>query len=1084
MGRPTSFAGRALTWRALLAGAYGAIALCAVPLRHLPAQSGRVDLVIAATTDVHGRLRGWDYYANAADPARTLAGAATIVDSVRRSNPGRVVLVEGGDILQGNPLTYVAARVAPQPVHPVVAAMNVMRYDAAVIGNHEFNYGVPLLKRAMSQAAFPFLAANVKEGRKPFAPSLTYITRQGIRIAIIGATTPGSMLWDRDNLRQFDITVTDIVPAVRASVAEARRRKADIVIVLLHSGLSEAASYDTLSSGLPSENVAGRVPKEIDGIDAVVFGHSHRELVDTVINGALLMQPRNWAASVALGTLTVQKVKGKWTVVQRVGRAVRVAGHAENPDVVAASNGAHAAALKWVSSPVGRTAVAWPADSARVSDMPITDLVNEVMRRRAKADLSATAAFSLDAGLAPGSITQAALSQLYPYDNTLRAVRISGAQLRDFLEYASRYYRTLGPDGRAPQGGLIDNSVPGFNFDVVSGADYTIDLSKPLGSRITRLEYRGRAVQPTDSFTMAVNNYRQSGGGGFAMLSGARVVYQEEVDIRQAIIDEVQRVGTLDPKAYATRNWTLEPAAARAIAYGEQRRGRSAEAAGGAPTAPATNTPARAGQRTLRVIAMSDLHAALSPYRNADGTTAGGAVALSAALRAAERACAPPACESVIVDGGDLFTGQPASDWAGGRPVVDVANRLGIAAGALGNHEFDFGQDTLRMRLRELRHRVLGANVRGADGVIPPWLRADTIVDRGGIKVGIVGFAAVHTPRTASRRKVAPLTFLDPVPIYVERAAALRAAGAQVIVAVLHDGGFCDAGKPCTGSGVEVGQRLAALGATRPDVFVMAHSHVNIATDFSGMPAVEAQSSGRGVATVDVPVGGGTARAAVQAVRSEDVSGADPVVDSIVRASVQRVLPLTSQPVTTIAEPMPRSGAQSPMGNLLADAMRAQGNADIGVWNNGGIRGQFAPGPINFGALHLVTPFSNTVVRLRLRGRDVQQLVEIAVRGTAANAHVSGLRAEYDPQKPAGSRVTKLTDDKGAPIAPDRIYTVMLNDFMVEDAFEPLLKAAVASEFLAVRDIDALAQYLRRQPKPFHGDATERIRPMTPGALE
>jgi 2',3'-cyclic-nucleotide 2'-phosphodiesterase (5'-nucleotidase family) len=259
----------------------------------------RLDLVVAATTDVHGRLRAWDYYANAADPAHTLAGAATVVDSVRRANPGRVLLVDGGDLLQGNPLTFVAAKVSQPTVHPVIAAMNVMRYDAAVLGNHEFNYGVPLLRRAISQAGFPFLAANVHDATgRTFVAPWTMVERSQprmgtVRIAIIGATTPGSMVWDADHLREARLTVSDIVPAVRRAVTEAKGRGADVVMVLLHSGLSETATYDTTATGLPSENVAARVPREIDGIDLVVYGHSHRELVDSTINGALLIQPRN-----------------------------------------------------------------------------------------------------------------------------------------------------------------------------------------------------------------------------------------------------------------------------------------------------------------------------------------------------------------------------------------------------------------------------------------------------------------------------------------------------------------------------------------------------------------------------------------------------------------------------------------------------------------------------------------------------------------------------------------------------------------------------------------------------------------------
>ena len=600
----------AIRGRIFALGALAAVSLHAqvVPATRPSASSASAtlhSLVIAATTDVHGRVRGFDYYANSADAAHSLAGAATIVDSVRKANPGRVVLVDAGDLLQGNPLTFVAAKVSPTPVHPVIASMNVMQYDAAVLGNHEFNYGVPTLRRAIAQAGFPFLAANVHDAAtKPLASPFTIITRElprggSVRIAIIGATTPGAMVWDAENLRAARVTVTDIVPAVREAVAEVKRQKADVVVVLLHSGLSEAASYDTVATGLPSENVAARVPRDIDGIDLVVFGHSHKELVDTTINGALVVQPRNWAASVALATLTLEKQRGSWHVVSHRGESVKVAGHAESRAVLSATTASHEATLKWANAPVGRTAVRWSADSARVADMPITDLVNEVMRRETHAQLSATAAFSLDASLDTGAITLAALSKLYPYDNTLRAVRITGAQLRAFLEHSARYYRSLDANGAVPANGIVDPSVPGFNFDVVSGVDYVIDLSKPLGERITALSVGGRAVSPTDTFTMALNNYRAGGGGGYAMLAGAPVVYQKDVDIRQLLIDEVRRVRdagrVLDPAQYATRNWRIEPARAAAAAYAEQSRGRSAEAAGSAPAStPAKKPPAPA----------------------------------------------------------------------------------------------------------------------------------------------------------------------------------------------------------------------------------------------------------------------------------------------------------------------------------------------------------------------------------------------------------------------------------------------------------------------------------------------------------
>lgn len=1092
-----------------------AAALAAFTIGVAPARAQRLDLVVAATTDVHGRIRAWDYYANVADPKRSLASAATIVDSLRRQHPDRVLLVDAGDLLQGNPLTFVVAKVAPPPVHPVIAAMNVMRYDAAVIGNHEFNYGVPALKAAIARAAFPFLAANIHDASgAPFVAPLTIAIRSGVRIGIIGATTPGSMVWDRDNMRAARLTVSDIVPAVRLAVADARRMKADIIVVLLHSGLDEVASYDTTATGLPSENVAARVAREIDGIDLVVYGHSHKELVDSTINGALLMQPRNWAATVAVATLSLERTKGRWRVVAHRGQSVRTEGYKESRDVLAASESSHRATVAWATAPAGRTNVAWRSDSARVSDQPIVDLVNEVMRRETGADLSATAVFSLDATLDSGAITLAQLSRIYPYDNTLRAVRITGAQLRAFLEHSSRYYRTLNADGRAPRGGLIDSTVPGFNFDILSGADYTIDLTRPLGARITRLEFHGRPVQPTDSFTLALNNYRQGGGGGYSMLAGAPVMYEKDVDIRQLLIDEVkresQRAGSLDPAHYATRNWHIEPASAVALAYAEQTRGRAGEAAGGEATRspanrlpPTNTTPSTApsavlptsaaqplgappvGQRTLRVIAMSDFHAALRTRPDDSGRLLGGARALSAAITRAERECRD-SCQSVVVDAGDLFTGTPASDWDAGRPTVAVVNRLHIAAGTLGNHEFDFGQDTLRQRRAELRYALLGVNVRDANGRMPTYLRADTIMTRGDLRIGIVGAAGQQTTQAAKARTVRGLTFLDPAPLISERVRVLRAAGAQIVIGVIHDGARCDRVQPtvCRGGGLTVADALT----DRPDLFVMGHAHVNIMTRVKDMPVVEAASNGRAIAVVDIPLDGRAATLNIREVFGDSIEGMDPRVDSIVTAAVAKVTARMERPVATIAEPMLRRGRQHAIGNLVTDAARVMSSSDIAVWNSDGIRADLPVGPLNYGGVHEISPFGNVLVRLRMTGAGVSRYLERWLLSGTPSAHVSGVTVDYDSTAANGERVKRLTLLNGAPVNPKRIYTVVVNDYMLEEPEGAPYRQLLSYKLLPLRDIDSLARYLSTLLQPVHGSSEARFRPIpastTPGTTQ
>jgi 2',3'-cyclic-nucleotide 2'-phosphodiesterase/3'-nucleotidase len=530
--------------------------------------TGPLTLVVAATTDVHGRLRGYDYYENAADPARGLTRAATIVDSVRAANPGRVILVDAGDLLQGNPLTYVAAR-SPLPIHPVIAAMNAAGYDAMAIGNHEFNYGLPVLERAIADARFAVLAANAyrTDGTAAYR-RWVMVNRAGVRVAIVGGTTPGSMIWDRDNLRGR-LVVRDIVPDVRTAVAEARAAGADVVVAVLHSGLDEPSSYDTVTTGLPSENVSARVAREVPGIDLIVFGHSHREVADTVINGVMLMQPRNWAASVAVAELQLDREQGRWHVRSRRGRLVRSVRHAEHPAVLAATEAGHRAAIAYAAETLGTTAVAWRADSARVKDTPLIDFILDVQRRHSGAQLASTAAFNLRASLDAGPVTVAEVAALYPYDNTLRAIRISGRQLREYIEQSASYFV------RTENGVVaVDTAIPGYNYDILAGVDYSIDLMRPIGSRVKGLEIRGRPVADIDTFTLALNNYRQAGGGGFAMLADAPVVYESREGIRELLIEEVRRRRSLRPEDFFQLNWRLEPPTAVGDAYRAMNRER------------------------------------------------------------------------------------------------------------------------------------------------------------------------------------------------------------------------------------------------------------------------------------------------------------------------------------------------------------------------------------------------------------------------------------------------------------------------------------------------------------------------------
>lgn len=519
-----------------------------------------LDFIVAATTDVHGRIRSWDYYTSQTERVRGLSRAATIADSLRRPNPGRVILLDAGDLLQGNPFAYIAAQTQARQPNAIIAAMNAMKYDAAAIGNHEFNYGVPYLDSAIAQARFPFLSTNAyRPGGAHAYPPWTMLIRDGVRVAVIGATTPGVMIWDAENVRGR-VTFGDIVPAVRQSVAEVKAAGADVIIVSVHSGLDEPSSYDTASTGVPSENVAARIAAEVPGIDVLVYGHSHREMREMMIGTTLLIQPKNWATSVAVARIRLVRSAGSWRVAEKSGELIQAAGHEESAAILSLSEATHRQTLAHFNTPIGTTAVAWKGDSSRVRDTPILDFVLETERSASGADLASSAAFATDAVLGPGPVTGAQIARLYPYDNTLRVIRINGRQLREYLDFSSRYYT-----GRLTPAGRLETNpqIPSYNFDIVAGVNYTIDLTRPIGSRITRLDYRGRPVTDADTFTFALSNYRQAGGGGFSMLSGAPVVKEIQTVVPELLIEEVKRRGELRPGDFFTQNWTLvRPAAA------------------------------------------------------------------------------------------------------------------------------------------------------------------------------------------------------------------------------------------------------------------------------------------------------------------------------------------------------------------------------------------------------------------------------------------------------------------------------------------------------------------------------------------
>jgi 2',3'-cyclic-nucleotide 2'-phosphodiesterase (5'-nucleotidase family) len=345
------------------------------------------------------------------------------------------------------------------------------------------------------------------------------------------------------------------------------------------------------------------------------------------------------------------------------------------------------------------------AAAARAEPTPIVNFINAVQRKRSGADLSATPAFDLRAGFDSGTIHMTDLLALYPFDNSLRAVRVSGGQLKAYLEQSARYFRA-DPVGRIS----ISDSMPGYNYDIVAGARYDIDLRRPEGDRIRNLEVRGRPVRPTDQFTMALNSYRQSGAGGYPMLRDAPVVYDKGENIRDLLLEAIRSQGTIDPADYADRSWRIVPEGS-ALAV----RGLFRIQARPLPQGPRDTI-------LLRILATSDLHGALLPRPSLTGADrpTGGVAAIAGLMDSLATDCH---CPTLRLDAGDAMQGTVISNLTRGRAMVDVLNRLGIAAAALGEHDLDWSLDTLRRRMSEARFPWLAANVfDSAGGSRPEWI--------------------------------------------------------------------------------------------------------------------------------------------------------------------------------------------------------------------------------------------------------------------------------------------------------------------------------------------------------------------------
>ncbi|MEO5317869.1 5'-nucleotidase C-terminal domain-containing protein [Arthrobacter sp. CC3] len=592
---------RAMLTAALVGGTAAATTFAGAPAAQArpalrPEDKKQFTLTVLGTTDLHNNVFNWDYfkntsYADAAGNKIGIAQASTLIKAMRAECvAANTLTIDAGDTIQGTPLAYYFAKIRPisdSVTHPMALAMNAVGYDAVGLGNHEFNYGIPLLRTWEKQLDFPLLGANVHDavtGQRAFTP---YVLKRiktdngWLTVGLVGFVTPGCALWDRDNV-QGKLDFNGIVEEARTVIPQMKAAGADVVIVSSHSGATPGSSY---GDALPfPENASTLLAEEVPGIDAILVGHAHVEIPERFVTHkatgkqVLLTEPLKWGMRVSVMDLRLTKERGRWNVTSASSHLLDAKTAEPDPAVVRAVQAGHEATVKYVNEVIGTSTAALSTGTACWEDSAAIDAINFVQASTIKAELagganaglpvlSIAAAFSRAVDVKAGPLTIRDVAGLYIFDNTLLSIKVTGAQVKAYLEWSAHYFKPVTSTTAAAAD--VTNSVtptapggtPDYNYDVVYGLDapltYDIDLARPVGSRISNLSYGGEALRADQEFAMAINNYRQSGGGNFPGVKTAPVLSNSQQEIRQRIIDYVVDSGTLDAALFSRSDWRL-----------------------------------------------------------------------------------------------------------------------------------------------------------------------------------------------------------------------------------------------------------------------------------------------------------------------------------------------------------------------------------------------------------------------------------------------------------------------------------------------------------------------------------------------
>jgi 2',3'-cyclic-nucleotide 2'-phosphodiesterase / 3'-nucleotidase len=619
---------------------------------------GTVELRVMETTDLHANIMNFNYYQGVQDDTVGLVKTASLIVSARQEVDNSV-LVDNGDLLQGSPLGDYVAKIKglqPNDVHPVYKAMNLLEYDAANVGNHEFNYGLPFLKEAINDADFPYVSANVffddadtdtSNDIPYFKPYLLkdkqVLDTEGrahtITIGYIGFLPPQIMQWDKNNLEDRIIT-KDIVEMAQKYVPEMKAAGADIVIAISHSGLTT----DTRKGG--DEN-ASYYLSQVEGIDAIMFGHAHRTFpgdagyndiasIDNVkgtLNGVAAVMPGYWGKYLGYIDLTLAvDANDQWSVtdsqsvlkpISQTNADRSITSLVENNQAVEEAVATdHAAVNQWVSEPFAKISAPINSFFALVQDDPSIQVVTDAQAWYVKSIIAGTeyadlpvlsvgAPFRAGRGgaddftdLSAGNVSYGNVSDLYIYPNTLKVLKLTGAEVKEWLEMSAGQFNTIVPGSTGTD--LINTDFPSYNYDVIDGISYQIDVSQDARydksgnlldathSRIRNVRFNGEDLVDSQEFLVVSNNYRAGGGGNFPGVTADKIVIDAPNENRQVVADYLIAMTEENPETgfdpSADDNWSFVSLSTTSVSFRSSSKDSAQTFAAGKPAISYTST--------------------------------------------------------------------------------------------------------------------------------------------------------------------------------------------------------------------------------------------------------------------------------------------------------------------------------------------------------------------------------------------------------------------------------------------------------------------------------------------------------------